>query len=201
MKHTTQHTLHLTGTRTFTIMKKIPLKGLFFRLSHVRSSGTTVFCRVDFSPAKITTAQNRAFETSWASVSLPGATAGASWKGWMFLLANSSIINGDFQSFSSPTGILLLSAFLSLSSKSLAKYLRSNPQGIEESHVDFHSAWHGRVYSKMVKNNFQMLLLTPTAHAFSAWQIPNSASVNLNSLFSLRQIGASSVLVTQVECF
>ena len=188
-------------------MKKIQLKRLFFRLSCVRSSGTTMFCRVDFSPATITTAENWAFdfdvdfETSWASVSLLGATARASCKGWMFFLANSSIINGNLQSFSSPTGILLLSAFLSLSSKSLARYLRSKPQGIEESHADFHSAWHGRVYSKMVKNNFWMPLLTPTAHAFSAWQIPNSALVNQNSLFSLRQIGACSVLVTQVGCF
>ena len=128
------------------IMKKIQLKRLFFRLSHVRSSGTTVsagwtlvlpqyYCR-----RKSSLRLDVDFETSRASVSLPGATAEASCKGWMFLLANSSIINGDFQSFSSPTGILLLSAFLSLSSKSLAKYLRSKPQGIEESHVDFHSA-------------------------------------------------------------
>ena len=107
------------------------------------------------------------FETSRVSVSLPGATARASCNGWMFLLANSSIIDGNFQ-FSSPTGILLLSAFLSLSSKSLARYLRSKTQGIEESHVDFHSARLGRVYSKMVKNNFRMPLLTPIADAFSA---------------------------------
>ena len=128
------------------IMKKIQLKRLFFRLSHVRSSGTTVsagwtlvlpqyYCR-----RKSSLRLDVDFETSRVSVSLPGATAGASCKGSMFLLANSSIINGNFQSFSSPTGILLLSAFLSLSSKSLARYLRSKPQGIEESHVDFHSA-------------------------------------------------------------
>ena len=119
-------------------------------------------CRVDFSPATIFILQQNSslrldvdFETSWASVSL-GATAGVSCKGWMFLLANSSIINGNFQSLSSPTGILLLSAFLPLSSKCFARYLRSKPQGIEESHVDFHSAWHGRVYSKIVKKNFRM---------------------------------------------
>ena len=40
------------------------------------------------------------FKTSRVSVWLPGATAGASCKGWMFLLANSSIINGKYQSFS-----------------------------------------------------------------------------------------------------
>ena len=79
------------------------------------------------------------FESSWASVSLPGVTAGASCKGWMFLLANSSIINGNFQSFSSPTGILLLSAFLSLSSKSLARYLRS--MVAENCHYKYSNFW------------------------------------------------------------
>ena len=49
------------------IMKKIQLKRLFFRLSHVRSSRTTVFCRVDFSPATTTTAENRAFDLMWIS--------------------------------------------------------------------------------------------------------------------------------------
>ena len=120
------------------IMKKIQLKRLFFRLSPVRSSGTTVdsvlqgglqSCH-DYYSRKSSLRLDVRFESSLASVSLPGVTAGASCKGWMFLLANSSIINGN-------TGILLLSAFLSLSSKSLARYLRFKPQGIEESHADF----------------------------------------------------------------
>ena len=126
-------------------MKKIQLKRLFFRLSPVRSSGTTVDSVLqgglqsyhDYYSRKSSLWLDVRFESSLASVSLPGVTAGASCKGWMFLLANSSIINGNFQSFSSPTGILLLSAFLSLSSKSLARYLRFKPQGIEESHADF----------------------------------------------------------------
>ena len=49
------------------IRKKIQLNRLFFRLSHVRSSGNTVFYRVDFSPATITTAENRAFDLMWIS--------------------------------------------------------------------------------------------------------------------------------------
>ena len=48
-------------------IKKIQLNILFFRLSHVRSSGTTVFYSVDFSPATITTAENRAFDLMWIS--------------------------------------------------------------------------------------------------------------------------------------
>ena len=136
---------------------------------------------------------------SWASVSL-GATAGASCKGWMFLLANSSIVNGNFQSFSSPTGILLMSAFLSLSSKSLARNLKSKPQGIEESHVDISLCMTRSCLQQNGQEQLSNAAFNTAARA-SAWQIPNSASVNQNSLFSLRQIGASSVPVTQVECF
>ena len=53
-------------------------------------------------------------------------TAGASCNGWMFLLANSSIINGNCQSFSSPTRILLLSAFFRVM-RSQSKIRRSFP--------------------------------------------------------------------------
>ena len=129
------------------IMKKIQLKRLFFRLSPVRSSGTTVDSVLqgglqsshDYYSRKSSLRLDVRFESSLASVSLPGVTAGASCKGWMFLLANSSIINGNFQSFSSPTGILLLSAFLSLSSKSLARYLRS--MVAENCHYKYSNFW------------------------------------------------------------
>ena len=112
-------------------MKKIQLNRLFFRLSHVRSSGTTEFYSVDFSPATITTAENRAFDLMWISkhqesvfrfpARLPVLVAKAG-----FLLANSSIINCNCQSFSSPTGILLLSAFFRVM-RSRSKRRRSVP--------------------------------------------------------------------------
>ena len=48
-------------------MKKIELHRLSFRLSHVRLSENAVFYSVDFSPATIITAENRAFDLMWIS--------------------------------------------------------------------------------------------------------------------------------------
>ena len=128
---------------------------------------------------------------------LPGATAGASCKGWIFLLANSSIINSNFQSLSSPTEILLLSAFLFLSSKSLARYLRSKSQEIEESHVDISLC----MTRSCLQQNGQEQLSNATSDTSSARFFSLTNIKFTNSLFSVRQIGASSVPVTQGECF
>ena len=99
------------------IMKKTQLNRLFFRLSHARSSGTKVFYSVDFSPATITTVENRAFDLMWISLHhesvfrfparLPGLVAKAGCSS--LRIPRLSVRN--CQSFPSPTGILLLSAF------------------------------------------------------------------------------------------